>query len=287
MLIQQLSPWNSDISWREKKANRFGLGTQETSQLKWNNKWSWQGHCTLDNLQFGNNRNAWTQSNKIWHHFSFWVKVKLNNNQKWPCLVSLYKLGNFLNHSPARFLESRPKWFLLVPGGWSRQQDSFLIKKNKKKQLSWPTARHRSVWVEQQQQQRNQSLDEKTKLLIVVKEREKRKKRNVQNLVDWTLAYTHSLASGQKTEARRMLTAGSWWEKSNKQALHLRLKDRWDTKREKSYSQYRHCWTGAEMVTLLREGALIGRTRWQEAKLTGQTGSVKEKHLSNSDRDGR
>lgn len=94
------------------------------------------------------------------------------------------------------------KFFLPVPGGWSRQQDSnnptLLTNSRTSKRLSGEAAQP-------------ESPQKKNKLPIVAKEEKQGEKKKECPLPDAgaTLALTR-LLTARKTEAKRTLTAGSW-----------------------------------------------------------------------------
>lgn len=163
----------------------------------------------------------------------------------------------------------------------SCQQDPFL-KKNT--QLSWQTAGHPSVWLElPQQQQCNQSPYEKPNSRFWQRRKKQKKKQGMSRI----LSTRHwSEARSRKPEEQQQ-EAGE--KKRGASISSKRLKDRGDTKRERIATVTID--TGGrwevEVEKLLQKGASIRTTRWREAKLTRQTGSVGERHQSNSDRDGR
>lgn len=50
----------------------------------------------------------------LWHRFSFWDKVKLNDNQKWPSLFSSKEFGTFLYTVLTRILPAGSEIIIII-----------------------------------------------------------------------------------------------------------------------------------------------------------------------------
>lgn len=138
---------------------------------------------------------VWQQRKRLkavqtfWHHFSFWDKVKLNNNQNWPCLVSPYKLGTFLNHRHTDIffsLDQNDSCWFLVAGVVNK---THLFFKNQQPDIE------ASEWSSRNRGATRVSTKNQTTLCGEGGKQNKNKTRNVQNLIYQTLERrSHSLA---------------------------------------------------------------------------------------------
>lgn len=113
----------------------------------------------------------------------------------------------------------------------------------------------------------------------------RKKKRNVQNLI----AHTHSLASGLKDRSQKKPNSRKLARKKRQAGVSSKAKrQRRHQKREKiatvTIDTAGRWW---RWRSYCRKGLQSGRHGDDRLKLAGQTGSVKGKHQSNSDRDGR